>query len=75
MKFQNQYGYEEETDLAWLWVLLFGCFYFAYKGVWAHFVIGFFVACITCGVSWIFYPIFANQIMENFYMKNGWKRM
>ena len=42
-------GYEETAELAWLWCLLFGCFYFAAKGVWTHPVAAFFLAIVTYG--------------------------
>ena len=42
--FKNQSnGFVERTGLHWLWTLGFGPFYFAYRGVWPHFVILFFL--------------------------------
>ena len=66
-------GYVEEVgDLTWLWCLLFGAFFFAYKNVWAHFVIGLGAALVTAGISWLVYPFFARSIVENHYRRNGW---
>jgi len=67
-------GYREKVGHAWLWTLLFGCFYFAYKGIWRHFVIAFFVAILTAGISWLIYPFFASRIIQRNYLQKGWKR-
>jgi Flp pilus assembly protein TadB len=48
-------GYEEDVTLAWLWCLLFGCLYFAIKGVWAHALISAVIALFTLGLSWLVY--------------------
>jgi hypothetical protein len=74
MKFKNpQNGHiEEASGLAWLWVLLFGCFYFMFKGIWIHAIISFVVAIITVGLSWLVYPFFANSIVTKHYLNNGW---
>lgn len=73
MKFRNPAnGYVEEVSSPALWVLLFGCFYFAVKGVWAHFVVGFIVAAFTFGFSWLVYPFFASNIMRSHYLRKGW---
>lgn len=78
MTYVNQNGYKEETSKEWLWSLLFGAFYFAYKGIWIHFVIYLILAIATGGVGliflWFIYPFFASTIVENHYLKNGWKR-
>ena len=29
-------GYEEAVGTPWIWCLLFGCVYFAAKGIWTH---------------------------------------
>ena len=64
--------YIEESSLAWLWTLLFGCFYFAVKGVWSHVLISFCLGLFTCGLSWIVYPFFASGIIRKSYLKKGW---
>lgn len=66
-------GYTEEVSRdAWLWVLLFGCIYFAVKGVWTHATAGFLLAFFTCGLSWLIYPLFAADIMKRHYLRKGW---
>jgi len=66
-------GYIEEVSRdAWLWVLLFGCVYFAIKGVWTHAIAGFLLAICTCGTSWLIYPLFAADIMKRHYLRKGW---
>jgi hypothetical protein len=65
-------GYEERIESAWLWTLLFGCFYFAVKGVWTHAIAAFLLALMTYGLSWLVYPFFANRIMETHFLRKGW---
>jgi hypothetical protein len=73
LQFQNpENGFIEEVSNAPLWVLLLGCFYFAAKGVWTHAVAGFLAALCTCGISWLVYPFFADQIMRTHYLRKGW---
>jgi hypothetical protein len=68
-------GYREVggTGLSWLWCLLFGFFYFAFKGVWVHALVGFFLAICTSGLSWLIYPFFARGIVDRGYLKRGWR--
>lgn len=63
----------EEYGLAWLWTLLFGCIYFAVKGIWTHAVVGLILAFITFGISWLIYPFFADKILDNHLRKQGYK--
>lgn len=72
MRFKNtQNGYIEETSLTFLWVLLFGVFYFLYKKIWNHFFISLGLAIITAGVSWLIYPFFGKRIVRQYYLRNG----
>ncbi len=73
MRFRNpSNGYVEKVSgFAWFWVLLFGCIYFAVKGVWTHAVAGFILAFMTVGVSWLIYPLFASGIMRKHYLRKG----
>jgi len=66
-------NYEVRVSLAFLWCLLFGSFYFAYKGVWGQAVLSFFIACFTFGISWLIYPFFAEKAIVDHYMRMGWK--
>ncbi len=76
LRFQNpQNGYVEVLGTPWVWALLFGVFYFAAKGVWAHAVIGIVAGFITYGVSWIIYPFFAESIMRTYYLRRGWQEL
>lgn len=77
MKFENpQNGYVEEVSgVTWFWCLLFGGFYFAFKGIWIHFVIGLIAAFFTWGLSWLIYPFFARSIVINHFQKNGWREV
>jgi len=65
-------GHVERINDAWAWVLVFGGFYFAAKGVWNHAVIGLALAVLTGGLSWLVYPIFAARIMRTHYLRKGW---
>ena len=65
-------GYQEKvTGFAFLWALMFGVLYFAYKGVWRHFVIGVILNFVTLGTVWLIYPFFAKIIVVNQYRKSG----
>lgn len=73
MQFKNpSNGYIEEVSYTWLWVLLFGCFYFMVKGVWTHVLASFLCAILTSGVSWLIYPFFAPSIIRKHYLRKGW---
>jgi hypothetical protein len=73
MRFENpSNGYVEEVTLAPLWCLVFGCIYFAVKGVWTHAVAALLLAFVTFGLSWLIYPFFASQIMRTHYLRRGW---
>lgn len=74
MKFKRD-GYSEEANHAWLWTLLFGCFYFGVKGIWTHAVVSFGLALLTGGISWFVYPFFASTVVRNHYLRNGWKEI
>tara|TARA_B100000768_G_scaffold116398_1_gene107730 strand:- start:420 stop:653 length:234 start_codon:yes stop_codon:yes gene_type:complete len=66
-------GYQESiTNFAILWCLVFGSLYFAYKGIWRHFVLSLVIGLFTFGVSWFIYPFFAKNIIATQYRKNGW---
>jgi hypothetical protein len=56
--------YEERVSAPWFWCLLFGCFYFAFKGAWAHAIFSVIFALCTGGLSWLIYPFFARSIVE-----------
>ena len=63
---------EEISALAWLWVLIFGCFYFLFKGVIRHFFLSLFLSLMTVGLAWLIYPFFAKDIIRNHYKRQGW---
>jgi hypothetical protein len=73
MRFENPAnGYVEEVTYAPLWCLLFGCIYFAVKGVWTHAIAAAILAILTAGISWLVYPFFATDIMRTHYLRRGW---
>ena len=65
-------GHTESVGPAWLWALLFGAFYFAYKGMWTHAIIGLILAIPTFGVSWVLYAVAAPSLLRKRYLHNGW---
>jgi len=74
MRYRNPTNnYVETSSVPWLWTFLFGFFYFALKGIWRHAVIGFLLALITFGMSWLIYPFFANGIVRRHYLRSGWE--
>lgn len=41
--------------------LVFGCFWFVYKGLWGWGIISFALAFFTFGLSWLVFPFLANE--------------
>ena len=73
MRFRNPAnGHIETVSHPILWTFLFGCFYFAYKGLWMHAAFSLVIAILTSAISWFIYPFFAPGIMRNHYLRNGW---
>jgi hypothetical protein len=62
----------ETVSSPWLWALLFGCFYFAFKKAWLHATVSAALAVATAGLSWFIYPLFANRVVSRAYIKRGW---
>lgn len=67
-------GYEEVVDKAWLWCLLFGCFYLAYKSAWMPAVIaGLLSLMLTPFIVWPIFAFFARSLVVKSYLRRGWK--
>ncbi len=64
----------EKIGAPFLWCLLFGCFYFAYKGAWMLAVMAFILTWSTCGLAWLIFPFFARELIEANYLRRGWLR-
>ena len=64
-------GYKGHNNLAFLWCLLFGTFYFLLKGIYKHAIISLIASVCTFGFAWLIYPFFAPSIVENFYLEKG----
>ena len=76
LKFRNPVnGYVEDSPHPWLWCLLFGVFYFGYKGIWMHVVLGMLAGLVTSGISWLIYPFFARMIITKHYLSKGWTQV
>ena len=67
-----QNNHQEDVHLAWLWALLFGPLYFAYKRCFGHAIIAFTLAVMSFGLTFIIYAFFANKIVCNNYLSRGW---
>lgn len=63
---------ESVSELAWLWVLLFGFFYFTYKRIWIQVFAHILFAIVTFGLSWLIYPFLAADLIRKHYLKRGW---
>lgn len=73
MEFTNpQNNYTETASLPWLWALLFGPLYFAYKRCYGHAIISFVLATVSFGFTLIIYAFFAGHIVRNNYRSRGW---
>ncbi len=76
MRFRNpQNGYIVHVDpvVAILLTYLTGCLYLIVHRAWAYALIGFFLAILTCCMSWLIYPVFAPQMIKSTYLAQGWE--
>ena len=67
-------GFKVRISAPRFWTFLFGPLYFASHGVWSHAFISFVAAVFTAGLSWVVYPWLAPGILEEAYLRNGWRR-
>jgi len=74
MKFKNPVNdyIEEISVIVWFWMLLFGPFYFAFKGIWGHAVGSAVLVVLTAGIAWFIYPFFSKSIIKKHYLRHGW---
>ena len=72
--FQNKNNnYIEKVSNAGVLVFFLGPLYFAFRGIWSHFIIGIFLSLLTFGLSWVLiYPFIASSIVQKHYLRNGW---
>ena len=52
--------------------LLFGSFWYAYKGMWKWFIISFLIIIFTGGFAWLVLPFFANSQHQNTLKTQGY---
>lgn len=52
--------------------LLFGCFWFGYKGLWGWAFMSLVLAVLTFGFSWLLLPFFANGLCADMLRKEGY---
>ena len=75
MRFRNSTNghIEEYGEATWLWILVFGPIYLAYKQMWLQAAIAAAAAMVTAGLSWVFlYPFIAKRVIRAHYAKLGW---
>jgi len=65
-------GHRVVVSLPFLWCLLFGAIYLAYKEIWGHAILAVILAAVTAGISWLIYPFFAGKLIKDHYMKAGY---
>ena len=65
-------GHVISSGTPFLWTLLFGAFYFAFKGIWKHFFLSVVAALLTLGLAWFVYPFFAAGIVRSHFLEKGW---
>ena len=78
MRFRNPTSghIEEFGEATWLWTLVLGPIYFAYKQMWLQAAIAAVAAVCTAGVSWVFiYPFIAKRVVRAHYAKAGWSEV
>ena len=88
MIFKNKYGFMEQPSAPWLWTLIFGPIYFAFKGVWSHaiampivyLILGTLtgwseVSLIVNGVPSLVWVCFAHVIIRDHYLAKGWEQI
>ncbi|HYE49591.1 MAG TPA: hypothetical protein VEB20_08370 [Azospirillaceae bacterium] len=77
-------GYREEVSgLSVLWTLLFGCFYFMFRGAWGAAVLSFLVVLALGSISfgilgflaWIIIALCAPAILRGMYLRRGWREV
>ncbi|WP_300160022.1 hypothetical protein [Solidesulfovibrio sp.] len=64
-------GHVVRFERAWLWALLFGPLYFAWRGAWFHAFMGIFAVVLTAGLAWLVYPFFAARLLRRHYLRQG----
>ena len=63
------------SGLSWLWVLLFGPFYWAVRGVWRHAILHFVLFVATLGIASLVYAFLTYGILITHYRRSGWRQM
>ena len=69
-KNQNKIYYA--SSVSWLWTVLFGPIFFAFKGMWIHFIILLPLSLFTFGLASLIAAFFANQWVYNHYKSKGY---
>ena len=75
MRFKNPANghIEEFGEATWLWMLVGGPFYLAYKQMWLHAAIAAVLSVASAGMTWVFvYPLIGKWVIRSHYAKLGW---
>jgi len=54
---------------------LLGPAYFAFKGIWLHFLLYLLLMVFTAGIVWFIYPFFTTGILLKHYLHRGYEYM
>jgi len=66
-------GAVEEISEGFSWPCLFlGFIWYIYKGMWGWGIIALILAIFTSGISWLFFPFFANEQHTKSLLKRGY---
>lgn len=77
----NSYVEKATSSWTWLWALLFGPFFFIYKGAWAVsfvyflcllFLTGGQAGIIVAIALWIIFAAVATPVVRKVYLRRGW---
>jgi hypothetical protein len=68
----NGYIVKGNGKFAILWAVLFGPFYFAYKGLWLHALLSAVAAVLTMGFGALIYGFFGPGLVNRHYQHRGW---
>ena len=63
-------GYVETVSVPFLWSLLFGVFYYAFKGLWFAAILS-----ILFLPSWLVLPFLARRMLTKHYLRMGWEQI
>lgn len=70
----NDYKVHDGSTACWLWPVLFGGLYFAFRGNWSWFFIYALLFIGTLGLSFFVVPFFTRKINRTHLLRKGYKQ-